>query len=246
MTVISPETEHHEGGGSRLIPLFPELLPHLEAVFDQAEPGTTHVITRYRSASVNLRTQFTKIIKRASLKQWPKLFHNLRATRQTELADSYPAHVVCSWLGNTKGVAMKHYLQTTEEHFEAATISEQKATAPKAAQNAAQSVHATARNEQKEGCKRNPTAQRKPPVLQGETSVCGVLQVDGVNPLVGVPGFEPGTSALSGLRSNQLSYTPVFWEYLSETNRFSKYLSKNRSLSKCCLFSKQNHTTCFS
>lgn len=27
---------------------------------------------------------------------------------------------------------------------------------------------------------------------------------------VGVPGFEPGTSALSGLRSNQLSYTPVF------------------------------------
>ena len=25
---------------------------------------------------------------------------------------------------------------------------------------------------------------------------------------VGVPGFEPGTSALSGLRSNQLSYTP--------------------------------------
>jgi len=27
--------------------------------------------------------------------------------------------------------------------------------------------------------------------------------------LVGVPGIEPGTSTLSGLRSNQLSYTPV-------------------------------------
>ena len=26
--------------------------------------------------------------------------------------------------------------------------------------------------------------------------------------MVGVPGLEPGTSALSGLRSNQLSYTP--------------------------------------
>ena len=26
---------------------------------------------------------------------------------------------------------------------------------------------------------------------------------------VGAPGFEPGTSALSGLRSNQLSYAPV-------------------------------------
>ena len=29
--------------------------------------------------------------------------------------------------------------------------------------------------------------------------------------LVGVPGIEPGTSSLSGTRSNQLSYTPARW-----------------------------------
>src|SRR5204862_2614223 len=29
---------------------------------------------------------------------------------------------------------------------------------------------------------------------------------------MGVLGFEPRTSALSELRSSQLSYTPVFWE----------------------------------
>ena len=29
------------------------------------------------------------------------------------------------------------------------------------------------------------------------------------NDMVGVPGIEPGTSTLSVLRSNQLSYTPV-------------------------------------
>jgi hypothetical protein len=28
--------------------------------------------------------------------------------------------------------------------------------------------------------------------------------------MVGVPEFESGTSSLSGTRSNQLSYTPVF------------------------------------
>ena len=28
------------------------------------------------------------------------------------------------------------------------------------------------------------------------------------NSMVGVPGIEPGTSSLSGTRSNQLSYTP--------------------------------------
>ena len=32
--------------------------------------------------------------------------------------------------------------------------------------------------------------------------------------LVGVPGLEPGTSSLSGMRSNQLSYTPdPIWDF---------------------------------
>ena len=62
---------------------------------------TEFVITRYRDSNANLRTQLQRIIKRAGLKPWPKLFHNLRATRQTELSEEFPAHVVCSWLGNT-------------------------------------------------------------------------------------------------------------------------------------------------
>ena len=33
----------------------------------------------------------------------------------------------------------------------------------------------------------------------------------GGSALVGAPGFEPGTSALSGLRSSQLSYAPAAW-----------------------------------
>ncbi|HEY5310969.1 MAG TPA: hypothetical protein VIK18_00570 [Pirellulales bacterium] len=65
--VPSPKAEHHEGRASRWIPLFPELRPHLEAVFEAAEPGTEYVITRYRSANANLRTQFERIIRRAGL-----------------------------------------------------------------------------------------------------------------------------------------------------------------------------------
>ena len=37
MRVRSPKTEHHVGGESRLVPLFPELLPHLQAAFQEAE-----------------------------------------------------------------------------------------------------------------------------------------------------------------------------------------------------------------
>jgi hypothetical protein len=45
------------------------------------------------------------IIKRAGLKPWPKLWHNLRITRQTELAATFPIHVVCEWLGNSTLIA---------------------------------------------------------------------------------------------------------------------------------------------
>ena len=70
--------------------------------------------------NANLRTTFQKIVRRAGLKPWPRLFHNLRASRETELAEIYPLQVVTGWLGNTPAVAMRHYLMTTDEHFEAA------------------------------------------------------------------------------------------------------------------------------
>jgi hypothetical protein len=58
-----------------------------------------------------------KIIARAGLEPWEKLFQNLRATRETELAEIYPMHVVCAWIGNSPAVAAKHYLQVTDAHF---------------------------------------------------------------------------------------------------------------------------------
>ena len=94
MTVRSPKTEHHPGGESRVIPLFPELRPHLEQCFDEAEPGEEFVIRRYRRRNSNPRTLMAKIIRRAGLKPWPKLFQNLRSTRETELADQFPIQVV--------------------------------------------------------------------------------------------------------------------------------------------------------
>ena len=127
--IKSTKTEHHVDKASRAIPMFPELRPHLEAVFDAAPEGSVHVISRYRSGNSNLRTQLTRIIHRAGLEPWPKLFQNLRSTRETELAEEFPIHVVCSWIGNSRAVAAKHYLQTTDEHFR------------KAAQNPTQSVH---------------------------------------------------------------------------------------------------------
>ena len=116
--VRSPKTEHHEGKDSRWVPIFPELRLHLETAWDKAEPGTEFVINRYRDGDQNLRTTLLRIISRAGLTAWPKLFQNLRSTRETEFAETFPLHVVTAWLGNSHAVATKHYLQVTDEHFE--------------------------------------------------------------------------------------------------------------------------------
>jgi integrase len=115
--VRASKTEHHEHRGMRWVPIFPELRPHLEALWDEAEPGVSHVITRYRRPAQNLRTTFEKIILRAGLLPWPRLMQNLRATRETELAATYPLHVVTAWMGNTEVVAARHYLQVTDADF---------------------------------------------------------------------------------------------------------------------------------
>jgi integrase len=136
MLVHSPKTKHYEGGESRFVPIFPKLYPYLLAVYEEAEEGTEFVINRYRQSGMNLRTQLTRILAKAGVKRWPKLWQNLRATRQTELEQQWPTYVVCAWLGNSAKVAQKHYLQVTDEHFQ------------KAAQNPAQYEAASGGNEQ--------------------------------------------------------------------------------------------------
>jgi integrase len=118
--VHSPKTEHHDGKATRWVPIFPELRPYLDEAWHSAEDGQTHFITRYRDATDNLRTQLLRIIKRAGVDVWPKLFQNLRSSRQTELEEQFPSHVVCTWLGNSEQVARDHYLQVTDDHFAAA------------------------------------------------------------------------------------------------------------------------------
>ena len=143
LTVHSSKTAHHAGRESRVVPMFPELRRYVEQAWDEAEPGATYLITRYRDANCNLRSQFLRIIKRAGLAPWPRVFHNLRATRQTELTSRFPLHVVCAWLGNSAPIADRHYLQVTDDHFDDGARQHTVGTnAAKATQNPTQQAHA--------------------------------------------------------------------------------------------------------
>jgi integrase len=125
LRVASPKTKRHVGKGERWIPLFPELRPHIEEAFETAPEGEVYLVRhpclRQRKADVNLRKGMLSLLRRAGVTPWPKLFQNMRASRETELAAIFPSHVVCAWIGNSERIAAAHYLQVTDADFEKAT-----------------------------------------------------------------------------------------------------------------------------
>lgn len=126
ITIHSPKTEHLVGGESRTIPLWPELRSLLaealnvapdydpqkarDRIRDPADPGCE------KESSDAFRTHYQE----GRLRSMAKTVPNLRSYRQTELANTFPLHVVCAWIGNSEAVARDHYLQVTDAHFKKA------------------------------------------------------------------------------------------------------------------------------
>ena len=129
ITVISPKTEHHPGGGQRIIPLFADLVRPLTEAFDQAPDGAVYVISRHRSQAeseagwrnTNLGTPLKKIIVRAGLVPWPKPFHALRASCETELIErGKPIQTGAAGAGHSPKIAVENYLRVLPEHYDEA------------------------------------------------------------------------------------------------------------------------------
>jgi integrase len=199
MHVHSPKTEHHAGKGSRIVPLFGLLRPHLERAFEAAPEGSVYVIAEsYRKAALgksgwrnsNLRTQFARIIKRAGMAPWPRLFHNLRSSRETELMANHPPHDVCSWIGNSLAIAQRHYLQVTQASIAQAVAEPAYTGNNKAAQNPAQHLRApgrTERNSVPAASRQNPeNADRSEPVRHPASHQSGGHGIRTHNPFRGI------------------------------------------------------------
>ncbi|VTS03010.1 integrase family protein : Uncharacterized protein OS=Blastopirellula marina DSM 3645 GN=DSM3645_29846 PE=4 SV=1: Phage_integrase [Tuwongella immobilis] len=192
MIVRASKTEHHEDGGIRIVPIFAELRPYLETLWEIAGVGEDRLITRYREGtSVNLRTQLNRWCLMAGVRPWKKPYQNMRATRATELADRYPSHVCAAWLGHTEAIADAFYRMVRDEHFQQAAtegISVEKPDAKSdaiGAQNAAQQIIAVLRALSQLGAqtKESQDLMADPAILD---EVLQIIQM-------GATGFEPVT-----------------------------------------------------
>lgn len=118
LSVRSPKTEGHAGRGIRIVPIDRELLPILERLVDAAQVGEELLLPRLRDARKNLRTHFERIIARAGVAPWDRLFQNLRASCEMDWAELVPVHAAAAALGHSERVSVAHYLKPLDHHFD--------------------------------------------------------------------------------------------------------------------------------
>jgi Phage integrase family len=200
IVVQSPKTEQHPGKETRTIPLFARPRPILAEAFDRAPERAVWVVDeRFHKRSMgpkgrrncNLRTTFEKIVRRAGPTGGPRLFHNLRASCETERTQSHPLPAVIARLGRSADVALKHYRQVTEGDFEKAI------GGPSGALHSpVQQLHEAAG----EVSRHEPADAEISPELQGSATSC----VGAQNAKSDGEGFEPPED----LRPQQFSRLP--------------------------------------
>lgn len=108
--------------GPRTIPIVAEVMPLLEQQFEAVPEGTEFVLPKMVAGE---RTAYygrvVRLVERMDIEKWPRFFHSMRASRQTDWNEVFPAHVTAAWMGNSPTIGDKHYNRTLDAHFEAAT-----------------------------------------------------------------------------------------------------------------------------
>jgi integrase len=227
------------GKDERIVPLFPELLSELNALFAMVEPGVSvpadaYVVQRYRDNEQNLRTELNRIADNASVERWPKPFMALRASRRTELERSgkHPNHVLNAWFGHTAKVAEEHYLQVTEADFENACGPTTDSVGPLVGPSEGNQLPP------------NPIEEtQKPNKKRALMALSGLLMAIGIHPV----GFEPTTLGSEESPKTQgkprflqgkwpkTAKVPELWLYMvspEKTGVLGRFPNRNRELSR--------------
>ena len=111
-----------------------------------------------RVNSSYLRKPLLAAIRAAGAQPWPKLWTALRATRDTELRESFPVHVVEAWIGHEDRVAKRNYTQVIEDHFQRAINS----TEEQGGENPAHLAQNPAQQASGGSCKESQRSQHAP------------------------------------------------------------------------------------
>jgi integrase len=119
LRVDSPKTAK-QGKPWRLVPIVPELFNMLQAAFHAAPEGGEFIFPRLR-LHTNPAMPVLRAVREAGVEPWPRTFHALRASCETDWAAIHPIADVAAWMGHSRVVAARHYLRSTDASFAAVT-----------------------------------------------------------------------------------------------------------------------------
>lgn len=99
----------------RVCPMFAPVRVELERLREiRGDNPGVYVVESLRTCS-NMGTTFKKLVERAGLALWPKIFHNLRKSAATDICNAYGAKSESVWLGHTERISFDFYQQITPE-----------------------------------------------------------------------------------------------------------------------------------
>lgn len=107
---------------TRKLPLFTGLRPYLTPMLNRPGGPQDYLLPTIggqdpKQIGSMLRQRVYRAIDRLGMEPWPRVFHSVRATRQTQLKELFGEKVACDWIGNSKDVFRRHYELIDDEIF---------------------------------------------------------------------------------------------------------------------------------
>ncbi len=119
LTVYSPKTERWAGHEQRLVPITPKLMALLRDRFETMGEGEERLV-RLGGHGALLRP-VRRIVARAGVDLWERLWQTLRSSCEKEWAMTFPQYAVSKWIGHSITVSGRHYANAVpDELFERA------------------------------------------------------------------------------------------------------------------------------
>lgn len=108
---------------SRRIPIYDELRPYLDDVWELAKEGDIYIFPEWAklgNPNQQLHNRFKAYLKRAGIPPWPKLFQNLRSSRVTELKrlKNAPGFTIQRVHGHSAEIEDRHYNQQLDSDLD--------------------------------------------------------------------------------------------------------------------------------
>lgn len=113
ITITSQKTKRYEGKGKRVMPLFAPTAAILQELRESRPRDQVFVFADLLPLQrrEGHRTGLGRILDRAEITKWPRLFDNLRSSASTDVKQIYGETAETRWIGHSKQVAEDHYYQ---------------------------------------------------------------------------------------------------------------------------------------